>query len=99
MPRGFLNVLLEVFPRLTQANLSTAQKETIEDNVRQTVTDYVEALPMGAPLIVRKLLGRIVAAESILDAALLVGTDTNGTFTSFQSNLATDGRKAKAQQI
>jgi uncharacterized phage protein gp47/JayE len=99
MPQGVLNLRLEVFLRLTQANLSTAQKETIEDNVRQTVTDYVEALPMGAPLIVSKLLGRIVAAESILDAALLVGTDTNGTFTSFQSNLATDGRKAKAQQI
>jgi uncharacterized phage protein gp47/JayE len=99
MPQGVLNLRLEVFLRLAQANLSTAQKETIEDSVRQTISAYVEALPMGAPLIVNKLLGRIVAAESILDAALLVGAEAQGTFTSYQGNLAMDGRKARVHKL
>jgi hypothetical protein len=40
-----------------------------------------------------------VAAESILDAALLVGAEAQGTFTSYQGNLATDGRKARVHKL
>lgn len=95
MPEGMLSLRIEVFLRLAEANLSAAQKETIEDGVRKTIRDYVGALPIGATLTYNKLLGRILGSESILDAAMLVGAEAMGGGTSFTGNLATDGRKAK----
>jgi uncharacterized phage protein gp47/JayE len=93
MPEGLLPLRVEVLLRLTERNLSVAQKESIEDAVRMQVMDYLEALPMGADLIYNKLLGRIVQSEDILDAVLLIGTESGNEF--YKSNLATDGRKAK----
>ncbi len=93
MPEGLLPLQVEVLLRLTERNLSAAQKESIEDAVRAQVVDYIEALPMGADLIYNKLLGRIVQSEEILDAILLVGSVSGKEF--YKSNLATDGRKAK----
>ena len=95
MPEGILNLRAEALLQLAERNLSDAQKESIEDLVRTAVRDYIEALPMGADLIYNKLLGQIVEPEEILDAALLVGPATGGQL--YESNLATDGRKAKIE--
>jgi uncharacterized phage protein gp47/JayE len=93
---GILNVQVEVLLDLVERNLSAAQKESIEDGVRTAVVDYIEKLPMGAPLVYNKLLGRIIQPDSIADAGLLVGAEAAGKFYAHQGNLATDGRKAKA---
>ncbi len=95
MPQGVLDLQIEVFLRLAQTNLSAAQKEAIEDDVRTAVRDYVDALPMGAPLIHTKLLSRIVQPDTILDASLLVGAVSSGTFTGYAANLNTAGRKTR----
>jgi hypothetical protein len=94
MPEGILNLRAEVLLQLTERNLSASQKESIEDQVRAAVRDYIEALPMDADLIYNKLLGQIVAPEEILDAALLVGPVTGELY---KANLATDGRKTKIE--
>jgi hypothetical protein len=95
MAEGVLSLRVEVFLRLAQANVSAADQEMIEDGARTAITDYVSALPMGAPLIFNKLLGRIVAPDAVMDAALLVGAEGDGEFHSYTQNLATDGRKAR----
>jgi uncharacterized phage protein gp47/JayE len=95
MPQGVVNLQVEVFLRLAQANLAAAQKEAIEDGVRATIRDYVEALPMGAPLVHAKLLSQIVQPETILDARMLVGAANGGTFAGVGTNLNTAGRKAR----
>jgi uncharacterized phage protein gp47/JayE len=95
LPDRVLPLRVEVLLRLADKNLSTAQKETIEDGVRTTITTYVNGLPIGANLIFNKLLGMIVQPEQIADAALVVRADSPVAFDRYTSNLATDGRKAK----
>ncbi len=98
MPEGLLPLRVEVLVQLIEQNLSVAQKENIEDQIRTEVVEYIEKLPMGADLIYNKLLGRIVQSEKILDAVLMIGVavEFSGANPEFyQSNLSTDGRKAK----
>jgi hypothetical protein len=95
MPDGSLDLRVEVLIRLTEPNLTTGQKEQIEDDIRTAVMRHIEALPMGAPLIHNKLLGEIVAPESIADAVLLIGPKADGAFGGLLGNLSTDGRKAR----
>ncbi|MCI0489356.1 MAG: baseplate J/gp47 family protein, partial [Blastocatellia bacterium] len=101
MPEGVLNLQIEVLVQLTEKNISASQKENIEDDIRDRVIAYIDALPMGAGLVYNKLLGRIVESEEIRDALLLVrsapvaGVDA---YDIFKSNLATDGRKAKVER-
>lgn len=97
MPDGALDLRIEVLIRLTQRNLTAGEKDQIEDEVRATVMRYVEVLPMGAPLIHTKLLGQIVAPDAIADAALLVGTRQDGTWTGYSDNLSTKDRKARVE--
>jgi uncharacterized phage protein gp47/JayE len=98
MPEGIVDLQVEVLLRLSEGNLSVPQKENLEDEVRTTVANFIEAIPMGADLIYNKLLGRIVESDQVADATLLVGAAaaTNGASNTFyNSNLATNGRKAK----
>jgi hypothetical protein len=95
MPEGIVNLRVEVLLRLAEANLSAAQKEEVEDGVRATVVEYVTALPMGAPLIYNKLLGRIIQPDAVADARLLVGLRTNAAFAGVLTNMSGSGRKAK----
>jgi uncharacterized phage protein gp47/JayE len=78
MPEGVLDLRIEVLLRLVEPNLSASQKESIEDEVRTRVVDYIESLPMGADLIYNKLLRLVVESEEILDAILFVGTTHSG---------------------
>lgn len=101
MPEGVLNLRVEVLLRLAEANLSAAQKEEVEDDVRNRVVEYITALPMGAPLIYNKLLGRIVQPDAVADARMLVGLKPGGAFQGRVTNLAggggdgSSGRKAR----
>lgn len=98
MPDGIVNLQVEVLLRLSENNLSVPQKENIEDGVRTAVAGFIEAIPMGADLVYNKLLGRVVASDEVADAILLVGAagGGNGSATTFyNSNIGTDGRKAK----
>jgi uncharacterized phage protein gp47/JayE len=100
MPSAVLRVRVEVFLRLADANLSAAQKESIEDGARSTVVDYLAALPMGAPLVANKLLGRLIAPDTVADVKLLVGAAAaDGHFESVAGNLDTSGRKARAEAV
>ncbi|HEU4796905.1 MAG TPA: baseplate J/gp47 family protein [Pyrinomonadaceae bacterium] len=100
MDEGILDLQIEVLLRLTESNLSVSQKESIEDEVRTSVLEFIEALPMGADLIYNKLLARVVGREQVADASLQVGAARGsdapaGPF--YSSNLATDGRKARVE--
>jgi uncharacterized phage protein gp47/JayE len=100
MPEGVLELQIEILLRLTEPNLSASQKESIEDEVRTRVVDFIEALPMGADLVYNKLLGRIVEPEEVGDAILLIRTAPivgapDGEV--HKGNLATDGRKARVE--
>jgi hypothetical protein len=95
MPDRVLPMRAEALLRLSGQNLTAAQKETIEDNVRTSIAGYINGLAMGAPLIFNKLLALVVQPDQIADATLLVGGEANGSFYSFKANLATDGRKAQ----
>jgi len=99
MPDGVLRLRAEIFLRLSEANLSGAQKQNIEDATRATVTDCVEAIPMGSPIIYSKLLGRIVAPETIADAVLILGAEAGGEFHAYAGSLSSDGRKAKVDAL
>ena len=93
MPEGILRLRAEVSLHLVEQNLSAAQKEGIEDEVRQQVVNYIESLPMGADLVFNKLLGNIIQIEEISDAHLFVDADSAAK-PSYAENIATDGRKA-----
>jgi uncharacterized phage protein gp47/JayE len=93
-PEGILNLRIEVLLRLAESNLSAAQKEEVEDDVRARVIAYIEALPMGAPLIYNKLLGRVIQPDVVADARMLVGLNTSGAFNGLRQNLLITGRKA-----
>lgn len=96
LPDRVMPMRVEALLRLADQNLSTAQKENIEGDVRSTIAAFINALPMGGVLVFNKLLGRIVASDQVADAALLYGVESGGVFQTFKSNLSTDGRKAKA---
>ena len=100
MDEGILDLQIEVLLRLTEGNLSVSQKENIEDEVRMSVVDFIDTLPMGADLIYNKLLARIVGREQVADASLQIGASRGkdapaGPF--FSANIATDGRKARVE--
>jgi len=95
MPSQVMPMRAEALLSLAGQNLPAAQKESIEDSSRTIIANYINGLPMGAPLMFNKLLGLLVQSDQIADASLLVGTESGGTFYSFKANLATDGRKAK----
>lgn len=95
MPEGIMPMRVEVFLSLAEANLSTSQKESIQDQVREIVLDYIEALPMGNPVIYNKLLGRIIQSDDILDADVMVGAKQGTGNLQYRANLATDDRKAR----
>ncbi len=95
-PEGLLPLEVEALIRLSEQNLSAAQKDSIEGAVRTAVVDFVDSLPMGADVVYSKLLARIVASDDVSDALLLVRIvppDTEPT-TAVHRNIATDGRKA-----
>src|SRR5262249_47466485 len=83
MPEGLLRIRAEVFLRLAEKNVAAAQKESLEDGARAAVADYIESLPMGAPIFYSKLLGRIVVPDAIADATLLIGAESGGQFHSY----------------
>ncbi|HEX5832794.1 MAG TPA: baseplate J/gp47 family protein [Pyrinomonadaceae bacterium] len=98
MDQGILDLQIEVLLRLTEGNLSVSQKENIEDEVRTSVVEFIDTLPMGADIVFNKLLARIVGREEVADTSLQVGaargTDAPaGPF--FSANVNTDGRKAR----
>jgi uncharacterized phage protein gp47/JayE len=96
IPEGLLPLEIEVLLRLYEPNLSPAQKESIEGEVRTAIVQFIDALPMGADLIYSKLLGRIVDSKAVSDAVLLVRVvppDAEPTEV-FRQNISTDGRKA-----
>ncbi|BBH71862.1 hypothetical protein ACTI_85470 [Actinoplanes sp. OR16] len=93
-PEGILNLRAEVLLRPAGGSLSVVQKEELEDDARARVIAYVQALPMGEPLIFHKLVGRLVQPDGVADVALLVGLRTAGVFTGLRQNLDTTGRKA-----
>ena len=100
MEEGIVDLQIEVLLRLTESNLSVSQKESIEDEVRTLVFEFVEKLPMGADLVFNKLLARVVGGEQVADASLQIGAARGsdapaGPF--YSANLATDGRKARVQ--
>jgi hypothetical protein len=88
-----LPLRVEVLIRIAQQNLSAAERETIADNVRTVVAEYIGGVAMGATLVYNKLLGRIVAAEEIADVALLVGPRDGTTAPSYRANLESPGAK------
>ncbi len=97
MDEGILDLQIEVLLHLTEGNLSVSQKENIEDEVRTSVVEFIDTLPMGADLVFNKLLARIVNRDQVADASLQVGAARGqdapaGPF--FSANIATDGRKA-----
>ena len=100
MDEGILDLQIEVLLRLTEGNLSVSQKENIEDEVRTSVVEFIDTLPMGADLVFNKLLARIVGREQVADASLQVGAARGkgapaGPFVS--ANINTDGRKARVE--
>ena len=100
MDEGILELQIEVLLRLMEGNLSVSQKENIEDEVRTSVVEFIDTLPMGADIVYNKLLARIVARDEVADASLQVGAArakdaAAGPF--FSANVNTDGRKARAQ--
>jgi uncharacterized phage protein gp47/JayE len=100
LPEGVLPLQIEVMVRLVEANLTAAQREKIEDEVRGRVIDFIDALPMGAVLVYNKLLGRIADLEQVSDCTLLIRTasaDGAAATEAFKANLATDGRKATVE--
>jgi len=96
MPEGLMPLEVEVLVRLSEPNLSAAQKEAIEDNVRTAVVEFIDALPMGADLIYSKLLGRIADSDDVSDAALIVRVVRLGDepLPAVGKNVSTSGRKA-----
>jgi uncharacterized phage protein gp47/JayE len=100
MDEGILDLQIEVLLRLTEGNLSVSQKENIEDEVRTSVVDFIDTLPMGADIVFNKLLARIVSREEVADTSLQVGAARGkdapaGPF--FSANVNTDGRKARIE--
>ncbi len=91
-----LPVRVHVSLRLTERNISPSQKGAIEDKIRNSVKEYIEALPMGDDLIYNKLLGRVVQHEEVLDASLDISVASSEIF---RSNLSTDGRKAQVDKV
>lgn len=98
MPDGRLTLQVDVALQLAEPDLSASEKEAIQDQVRQRVSDYIENLPMGADLIYNQLLGQVMQLEDVADATLLVDVDTAPS-PQFSGNLLTDGRKAVAQRV
>jgi hypothetical protein len=92
LPEGLMPLRAEVLLRLTEPNLSVAQKERVTEEVSSAIIAFIESLPMGAPLMYNKLLGRIVQPEAVADAALLVGLAQDGP--AYKGNLSTSNRKA-----
>lgn len=91
-PNGILPLNAEISLRLTAANISVTQKETIEDKVRERIIDYIDALPMGNDIIYNKVLARILEPDEILDVRFVLHHPNWGR--AIQSNLATIDRKA-----
>jgi hypothetical protein len=87
----------EILLRLKESNLTAAEKDRIEDDIRQAVTDFIEQLPMDAALIYNKLLGLIVQRDEVADGVLLLTVPPGQRV--YQSNLNTSGRKAQAKRV
>lgn len=85
---------VEVLLRLVEGNLTAAEREAVEEKVRGAVLAYVEALPMGAPLVHAKLLGRVTAFDEVADASMLVGPlGTEDAPPPHRDNVVAEGRK------
>lgn len=95
LPEGILPLRILVFLQLAEKNISIPEKEKIQENVRTQIVQYVDSLPMGAPLIYNKLLGAIVRSDEVMDAALVLGSDLGEE--ALSANLATGGRKATVE--
>ncbi|HEY2963444.1 MAG TPA: baseplate J/gp47 family protein, partial [Pyrinomonadaceae bacterium] len=98
MEEGILDLQIEILLRLAESNLSVSQKENIEDEVRTSVVDFIDSLPMGADLVYNKLLARIVNRDEVADASLQMGAARGATAAAgpfYSTNVATDGRKAR----
>jgi uncharacterized phage protein gp47/JayE len=96
MPEGLMPLEVEVLLRLTEPNLSAAQKEAIEDEVRTAIVDFIDDLAMGADVVYSKLLGRVVEAGDVSDAALIVRVLRLGDepLPAVGQNVSTSNRKA-----
>ncbi len=89
-----LPLRIEVLLRLTEPNLTAAEREAIEERVRNAVVAHVDALPMGEPLVHAKLLARVVAPDEIADASMLIGPLTGaGAQPTYRVNVVAEGRK------
>lgn len=98
MPDGRLPLQVDVALQLAEQNLSTSEKESIQDQVRQKVAAYIDGLPMGSDLIYNQLLGQVMQIEEVADATMLVDAATASS-PQYAGNLVTDGRKAIAQSV
>jgi Baseplate J-like protein len=92
-PDTVLPLRVEVLIRLTEPNLTASEREAIEEKVRSTIVGYVDALPIGAPLVYAKLLGRVAGADEVADATMLVGPADPGASPSYRVNVVAEGRK------
>lgn len=91
MPEGIIHLQAEVLLKPVEPTLTAAQKEAIEDEVRELVVNYIEAVPMGMPIVYNKLLGLIVRHGQVADATLLIGAapGEDGIFVPFGAALVT----------
>jgi uncharacterized phage protein gp47/JayE len=77
-PAGGLALRAQVLLRPADSNLGVAQRERIADQVRTSLSGYVERVPMGAELIYARLLAIAVEPEEVVDAIVRVGSSDSG---------------------
>ncbi len=92
LPEGVLPLRIEVLYRLAAGDLSPAERDEVEDGIRERLSGYVESVGMDSDLIHSKLVGRVVEPEVIQDATVRIGV--SGGPSLYAENLATAGRKA-----
>ena len=79
--------------RLENAALSVSQKERLQDELRDRVKAYIDALPMDQDVIYNKLIAKILEPDEILDATLSL-QPRGSTSVARGENIPTLDRKA-----
>lgn len=92
-PAGLLPLGVEVVLRLENAALSVSQKERLQDELRDRVKAYIDALPMDQDVIYNKLIAKILEPDEILDATLSL-QPRGSTSVARGENIPTLDRKA-----
>lgn len=68
--------------RLANENLAVSQRESLQDELRQRIVDYIESLPLGEDIIYNQLVTLVLQSEEIADVNLTlrignIATDSN----------------------